>query len=82
MRLEVRDLLRLRRIDVITPHIERVRFGAPAIRKEIHLASMPHRKRVSAFPISDALALTTLHIEEPNVGGHTAAIALPCASVS
>jgi len=42
---------------------------------------VPHRLGVGAFPIGDALGGVVLQVEEPDIGGHAAAVALPGAGV-
>ena len=58
-----------------------MRLRCAFVAQVVHRAPVPHRQRVGAFPFRDAPRLARLHVEEPHIGRHAAAIALPGAVV-
>ena len=76
----VSDLHALLAGDVIRPNVQTVRRAGVA--QVVHFVAVPHWLGVGAFPVGDLLRRVILEVEEPNVGGHSAAVAFPSAVIA
>ncbi len=74
-----RDLTALVGRRIVGPDVEVVR--RTVVGEVVELVLLPHRLRVGALPCRDAARGVALQMEEPDVGRHAAAVALPRARV-
>ena len=78
---ELGDLACLSGLEVVAEHVEHVALLGAVVGQVVDLAAVPHGERVGALPVGDAARLARLEVDEPHVGGHAAAVALPGAVV-
>ena len=75
----VGELLVLVAGDVVAPEVEPMRRAR--IRQVVERLAVPHGQRVGPLPVGDLARRVLGQVEEPDVGGHAAAVALPGAMV-
>ncbi|GBC94395.1 hypothetical protein HRbin16_00176 [bacterium HR16] len=72
---EVGNLFTLAGAGVIHPDIQAMLSSR--IGQVVHLLAVPHGQGIGSLPVGDAFGLFGAQVKQPDVGCHTAAIALP-----